>query len=226
MEEVRPGLWIGNIRAVAQLNQICRPNNYDNCNDAYDTRWTVITVLRDIKLLQFVRNTIAEYQKGEQNDMPKSFEIVEHVEWILPDAVQADFVSLGLLNIVETINNAIHPTINYDIDSEKVRKDAATSRRSDGSLNNNVKVIHACFVHCAQGISRSAAVIAAFLLYSRECTTVQEALHAIRVVQPCAQPNLGLLAGLHALEQCDGNIEAAMERMKRHEKRDAQKREN
>ncbi len=198
MDEVRPGLWIGNIRAITQLDQINNPITNNGCNDSYHTRWTVITILKDVKLLQFVRNTIAEYRKRDPpNDTSKCTEVVEHIEWILPDTLQADFVSPQLLQILETIDNAIH------------------SRKCNVSINK-MNVTNACLVYCAQGVSRSAAVTVAFLLYTKDCTTTQGALDVIRMVRPSVQPNIGFLASLRAIEQCHGNIKAAMERIKRH----------
>ena len=199
MEEIRPGLWIGNIRAISQLKK--------NGNDSYCTRWTVITVLKDVTLLQFVRNTIAEYRTHTQSDTSKRFEVIEHIEWILPDTVQAKFVSPQLLHILETMNKTFN-SINDN--------DPTTSQCLNESFKN-MKVMNACLVHCAQGISRSAAVIAAFLLVRKECVTIQAALHTIRLVRSCVQPNVEFLAGLRAIEQCDGNIVAAIDCMKRHE---------
>ena len=109
--------------------------------------------------------------------------------------------------IVETMNKTFNSTNDND---------PTTSQCLNESFKN-MKVMNACLVHCAQGISRSAAVIAAFLLYRKECVTIQEALHTIRLVRSCVQPNIGFLAGLRAIEQCDGNIVAAIDRMKRHE---------
>lgn len=82
-------------------------------------------------------------------------------------------------------------------------------------MQQKVANVSACLVHCAQGRSRSAAVIAAYLLYRRECMTIHAAIQTIRNVRPCVQPNIGFLAGLRAIEQCDGNITAAINRIKR-----------
>ena len=204
MDEVRPGLWIGNIRAITQLDQIHNSTTNNGCNDSYHTRWTVITILKDDRLLQFVRNTIAEHRKQEiPNDSCNCTEVVEHVEWIIPDTMHADFVSPQLLRILETIDNVVH------------------SKNCNVSINNK-NVTNACLVHCAQGVSRSAAVVVAFLLYTKDCTNTQAALDVIRKVRPCVQPNVGFLACLRAIEQCHGDIEAAMERIKRHENKNWQ----
>lgn len=66
-------------------------------------------------------------------------------------------------------------------------------------------------VHCAQGVSRSAAVCAAWLMSRHHCTNVQEAMTVIRRARPDACPNLGFLAALKAIERHHGNIEAAMQ---------------
>ena len=66
-------------------------------------------------------------------------------------------------------------------------------------------------VHCAQGISRSAAVCAAWLMSRHHCTNVEEAMTLIRQARPDASPNLGFLAALKAIERHHGNIEAAMQ---------------
>lgn len=65
-------------------------------------------------------------------------------------------------------------------------------------------------VHCAKGKSRSAAVCAAWLISRKRCSTVQEAMGIIRKARPEAQPNLGFLAALKAIERHGGDVEAAM----------------
>jgi len=67
-----------------------------------------------------------------------------------------------------------------------------------------------CLVHCAHGQSRSAAVIAAWLLSSRTCTTLQHAMDCIRMARPQVQPNLGFVAALKKLERHQGNVPSAM----------------
>jgi ribosomal protein S25 len=58
------------------------------------------------------------------------------------------------------------------------------------------------FVHCAAGVSRSATIVLAYLMYTNECRSVEEALAALRVVRSVVQPNaffmhtLGLLYAL------------------------------
>ena len=71
----------------------------------------------------------------------------------------------------------------------------------------------ACLIHCAKGVSRSVAVCAAWMLVKRKCTTVEQAVQTIRQVRPEANPNLGFLACLRALEQCCGDIPNARKRL-------------
>ena len=71
----------------------------------------------------------------------------------------------------------------------------------------------ACLIHCAKGVSRSVAVCVAWMLVKHKCTTVEQALQTIRQVRPEANPNLGFLACLRALEQCSGDIQRARKRL-------------
>lgn len=71
--------------------------------------------------------------------------------------------------------------------------------------------IRPCLVHCAQGKSRSSALIAAWLI-SRKNLSLDEAMQIIRRVQPEAKPNFGFIAALKVLERSDGNVQAAIEK--------------
>lgn len=109
--------------------------------------------------------------------------------WNLPDRGTADFLSDRLSIILDLI---------------------------DESLPSRETPKKACLVHCAQGISRSAAVCAAWYM-SRKEASLERALAIIRQVRPQVLPNLGFIACLRAIEQCHGDIQAARERMKSHE---------
>jgi protein-tyrosine phosphatase len=69
----------------------------------------------------------------------------------------------------------------------------------------------ACLVHCAMGQSRSAAVMAAWLI-TREGSSLEAALGKIRRARPAIHPNLGFIAGLRAVEQ-SGSVEGAVQRL-------------
>jgi len=73
----------------------------------------------------------------------------------------------------------------------------------------------ACLIHCAKGASRSVSVCAAWLLASRRYKTLELVLERIRRVRPNANPNLGFLSSLRALEQCEGDVTKARERLNR-----------
>lgn len=51
-------------------------------------------------------------------------------------------------------------------------------------------------VHCEKGISRSAAVMMAFLIQEGHATSVDEALAKLRESRPCVEPNIGFVTQL------------------------------
>ncbi|GAX09993.1 hypothetical protein FisN_11Lh014 [Fistulifera solaris] len=118
-----------------------------------------------------------------------SVRIEKRVVWELPDRSQAEFLSNRLDDILNIIDSVI-----------------LTFSKKDYP--------RACLVHCAFGISRSASVVAAWLLSRRKVNTLEEAMEILRSVRPKVSPNMGFVAMLRALEQCDGNVVAAIERMK------------
>jgi protein-tyrosine phosphatase len=152
-------------------------------------QWTIISVLESEKLLRLTKAILSSR---------KDFGDFQHVVWRLPDKSSGDFLSERLLSILACMDEML-----VVVDAEP------------NQYNNN----KACLVHCAQGISRSAAVCAAWLL-SRKKLSLQEALAAIRKARPEIRPNLGFLASLRALEQCDGDVEKAMQRMRERKGKD------
>jgi protein-tyrosine phosphatase len=107
---------------------------------------------------------------------------IQTEEWRLADQSQANLISARLSEILHLMDESIHPEEN-----------------------------RACLVHCAFGVSRSAAVCAAWLIARRQ-VSLQQAMELIRVARPEASPNMGFVAGLRALEKCGGNIEDAQQR--------------
>lgn len=156
-----------------------------------DRQWTIISVLKSEKLSEFLRRQITIMEDSH----PGLVHL--HLEWDLPDNSQANFLfSERLDQILQEIDDAV----------------------ADGIADSSIK--RACLVHCAFGISRSAAVCAAWLMHSSQDRqlplSLESAIAQIRAVRPDASPNIGFLASLRALEQCRGNLQAARERMRAH----------
>jgi protein-tyrosine phosphatase len=108
--------------------------------------------------------------------------MIQTEEWTLADQSQANLISPRLSEILQLMDQSINPDEN-----------------------------RACLVHCALGVSRSAAVCVAWLI-SRRHVSLEKAMSTLRVNRPDVSPNMGFIAGLRALEQCDGNIEDAQQR--------------
>ena len=62
------------------------------------------------------------------------------------------------------------------------------------------------------GVSRSATLCAAWII-SRKKVSMEIALETVRKARPEIFPNMGFIASLRALEQCDGDIDKAIERL-------------
>jgi hypothetical protein len=149
-------------------------------------QWTIVSVLQSPKLLLYAKMAIKDTQHAH-SDL-----IIVSEEWTLADQSQAALLSSRLSEILSLIDDAVL----------QAGKDDENDRR------------HCCLVHCAFGVSRSAAVCAAWLISRRGCT-LSQAMEKIRTARPDASPNIGFIAGLRALEQCNGNVQEAILRMKK-----------
>jgi len=178
-------LWMGEILPGLWIGNL---QSLRKLNDLQHLAWTVISVLKSEKLLLFARTALQE-----------TAETVErHLEWELSDDVQADFLSPRLEQVLRAMDAVL-------LDDRSPH----TTNIIDPATQNK----RACLVHCAFGVSRSATVCAAWLL-TRKGLSLQQALHVIRQARPHASPNMGFIAGLRALEQCQGDIVAARGRLK------------
>lgn len=151
-----------------------------------DTEWTVISILKSEKLFAFARAAVEE--------LP--FPSTVHLEWELQDESQAEFISPRLIEVLDAMDKAVE----------------VTPPSTNGSRTSKSK--KACLVHCAFGISRSAAVCAAWLMARQNVRSLSQALTEIRAARPGASPNLGFIASLRALQESKGNVQAAMERIR------------
>mmetsp|Transcript_19325 Transcript_19325/g.27322 ORF Transcript_19325/g.27322 Transcript_19325/m.27322 type:complete len:295 (+) Transcript_19325:225-1109(+) len=72
-------------------------------------------------------------------------------------------------------------------------------------------------VHCASGVSRSVTAIIAWLMISgKTCYSFEEALSAVRVNRPQANPNAGFVSQMQILEKHNGCLKEAIEDWKSH----------
>jgi hypothetical protein len=147
--------------------------------------------------------------------------ITRHELLKIPDKPNAKFVSQRLMEILQVIDEGLSSTSKLISTtaadgkaSENLPQHNSMKNSSIGSGTGDTTIRKACLVHCAKGISRSAAVCAAWCM-TRKHLNLEEALAVIRRVRPEAQPNLGFLAELRAIQQSRGDIDMAMERLNR-----------
>ena len=153
-------------------------------------QWVVITILSNEKLIAISKILIAS---------SPALIGCRHEVWKISDSCQEDFLSKRLDSLLNLIDESMPST-------------SFSASKTDASSAPN----KACLVHCAQGVSRSAAVCAAWLI-SRRKLSLQDALAKIRSCRKRISPNLGFVASLRALEQSDGDVRKAMERLTRKE---------
>lgn len=194
LAQILPGFWIGRMAALRAIFDMQFSQESE-----IDEEWTVITVMSS-KMLDVVGNTLEEEQRKFGRTL-----VVRHEKWDLADKCQADFLSKRLAEILQIISNSIdNPT-------------------PSPSLGGRERPRRNCLVHCARGVSRSAAVCAAWLI-SKQGYSLSESLDLIRSARD-VNPNMGFLAGLRAVEQCNGDVRLAQERLKgkysdKHEEKD------
>jgi Dual specificity phosphatase, catalytic domain len=189
MNEIYPRLWIGSIASLRIYEE-------KRVEDNRDLRWTIVSLIESDKI-QKIADAFLVRQKQVGN--------CRHVIWRLQDKSSSTLICERLESILLIIDEAVGTCCsqtNKNSTEEPIDNDSCLA-----SSNSS-----ACLVHCAQGISRSAAVGAAWLI-SRKGMTLEQSLEKIRKARPHAQPNLGFLAGLRALEQSGGDVERAIRRM-------------
>ena len=112
---------------------------------------------------------------------------IERVIWRVRDKVQANFLCEDLIRVLGEMDRAM------------------TAENNDNDDNRQV------LVHCAQGVSRSSAICAAWLMSRNSGLSLEQALGLIRKARPMAQPNMGFTAALKAIERHGGDVKAAMQ---------------
>jgi dual specificity phosphatase 12 len=114
---------------------------------------------------------------------------ITHIISVCPDPIPAELPESGITHMRISID---------DVDYADLLSHLPTACRFiDQAMNDGGTVL----VHCVQGLSRSAAVIAAYLMYSRRINSTQ-ALEIVRRAREQIWPNPGFQEQLVLFELC------------------------
>uniref|UniRef100_A0A7S2EFX3 Uncharacterized protein n=2 Tax=Ditylum brightwellii TaxID=49249 RepID=A0A7S2EFX3_9STRA len=145
---------------------------------------TILTLLSSSRLKNFARDCVdKQKEKLESKGIA-----IHHIVVDLKDNCDPNFLSGPLPLAVDKIDDAM-------------------------CLSSSISGVHKyCLIHCAKGESRSVAVAAAWLMLRRGLT-LQDALAKVKRARPNANPNLGFVAALHAIEASNNDIDQAAKRL-------------
>jgi protein-tyrosine phosphatase len=191
MGEFSHGMWIGNLQSIKYI--------LDHPEVAADVGTTEATTSAScttswtiISVLESdqLLDYVSDLIRQQQQQPVRRLVVRYHFTWKLPDTNQAHFLSDTLLQVLAYM---------------------------DESIQSNNTIHSKCLVHCAMGISRSAAVCAAWLMHNNQCgvRSLADAMAVLRCVRPGVQPNMGLTAALLSIQAMRGNVPAAMNRAAR-----------
>jgi len=232
MGEVIPNrLWVGSVRSVEYVDRVYQYNDVllqrrqqqaaaagggggsssGNNSNNYRCDWTIISLLNPRMMFDRESNQIHKVvdrqlaRLKKKRDDTGGARVVKHVTWGLEDDMSSDFLCDRLEQVLAVMEDAIEQ-----------RNDDGGGSSSDGDGENpkNRPPSSSVLVHCEYGKSRSVALCAAYLI-SRRKYTLRRAMDAIHMNRPTANPNVGFLASLRALENCRGDVKAARKQMNR-----------
>ena len=184
LKEVVPNLWLGSLSAVRLLH--VKDDDDDGSNDNGSTSIVGPDVHWTVISILDSPKIIFFPKLLLQKRVKKG--ICTHTIWKLPDKSNGEFLSEKLKNILNIIDEVV-----------VLKQQQQQEQRQ-------------CLVHCARGVSRSVATLAAWYI-SRQGTSLAEAMDVIRRVRPEGMPNIGFIACLRALEQCEGDVDKARSRL-------------
>lgn len=189
-----------------ELEMASLPNNNNNPTQVKSSEFMDATLMGEIEPGLWVGGLGAVKEIRKKTDRP----------WTVVSAIYAEKLSLFLHTTLQEIRESGATIEHEEWDIADKSQSKLLSPRLQGILAQmDARILDArgyCLVHCAFGISRSVAICAAWLISRRQMTMAQ-ALQKIRAVRPDAAPNMGFVAALRALEQCQGSVPAARERM-------------
>jgi protein-tyrosine phosphatase len=189
MGEFSPGMWIGNLQSIKYILDHPPGVTADDVGTTEATTSACTTSWTIISVLESDRllDYVSDLIRQQQQQPVPRLVVRHHFTWKLPDTNQAHFLSDTILQVLAYMDEAF---------------------QSNNTIHSK------CLVHCAMGISRSAAVCAAWLMHNNQCGvhSLADAMAALRRVRPGVQPNMGLTAALLSIQAMRGNVPAAMER--------------
>jgi hypothetical protein len=197
--EIRPGLFLGDIN-VALDRTFLREKNIShviNCTTEIPNIFAKSNT-NTLKSMNYPIHTI--YREGEEEIQYLRLNLVDDENEMIACHFQETYEFMNRVLRGEEVEQ-----VEADSSAVKTNDTATTSTTTSTTTSSGSTSRRSCtrgniLVHCAQGVSRSATIVAGYLM-RKESMSCQEALSFIKCLRPVSGPNDGFRAQLKQLEK-------------------------
>ncbi|PWN37451.1 phosphatases II [Meira miltonrushii] len=148
----------------------------------------------------------------------------DHIYHVNIDDIESAPILVHFPGVIEFIDEALQQTWIEDGDGEEISAETQDEQKASNSRTNPppgkkpgqwaTMGEGTVLVHCHAGISRSVAIVLAYLMHMRKIS-VQDALNLVRSRRSIADPNSGFMHQLELYESADCSVDVRNQRIRR-----------